>query len=441
MIFAMTDALLVAVVLAVPLACYFGFKQLVKARRQKRTSALKQLAGELNLNFTDRKSRIPGGKLCQFLAHMPDRGSIEVHNVMSGTLDGIPVWVGDYQFRSGLSVKGTQTLERKTIIATRSNDFDLPIFMCSPGGFSLSRMGTRDTVGEKIELPDYPEFSKRMNLSSDDRREVTRLFQPNVIDFYVRHPKHYTIGCQQEVIVLQGPTTLIPTGQIAQMLHQAVTLFQELARACSEIEDKKAKKKAAKKAAKKPRDYESLRKMPQDMAYGYIEDVLGQLSQVVGGKIIRKRKKSEVHLSGKISNRPFRIIVGDHGSFHLEGKIQSKRETLQLGYDPEATPNDDIDQNWDDSDEDVVKSIATHVFIVGDGEDIDNQMQILQSIPGLGERAGKLMPAHNISAIDVNDDEIRMDFDANLFHVDLREIIPPCLRFIADFAPSFETKG
>jgi hypothetical protein len=162
---------------------------------KKRTAAFQELAGELNFEFFPTTGPGLAEEVAQFHLFGLGHGR-QFKNHLRGEAGGIELNIFDYRYTTG-SGKSQQT-HNQSIFAARSEGMNLPLFSMRPGTIWHkigNLLGLRD-----INFETHPGFSRLYLLKGPDEQAIRAVFQPEILEYFEKHPKLNIEGCGDVLI-------------------------------------------------------------------------------------------------------------------------------------------------------------------------------------------------------------------------------------------------
>ena len=182
-----------------------GFAALAVYSSWQRAKALQELAESLGFEFQpkvglDFIKRIPKFQL------LTAGHSHVVRNVLSGSSESTQVMIFDWQFTTGGGKNSTTYLT--TIAAIQSVELDLSPFYLRPETVFDWLGMTFD--GRDIDFEDRPIFSKKFHLHGNNEKQIRRMFDLEVCEFFERHEGFYAEGHREWLIFYKYGKSVSP---------------------------------------------------------------------------------------------------------------------------------------------------------------------------------------------------------------------------------------
>jgi len=185
-----------------------------------RTKALKGLAGWMGLAFENKPKDDTAFRLSS-LNFFPGAHSHKVFNMLSGMHKENQWKIFDYRYTIGHG-KHSQTYSQ-TYAMMLSNDFRVPRFSLNTQHF-FHKIGK--VFGLKdIDFKDYPVFSKKYLLKSQDEDMIRMLFVPEVLDFFQRQQKMIHMIAQDTMLVFYYHRKRLAPREVRPFLDTAAELL------------------------------------------------------------------------------------------------------------------------------------------------------------------------------------------------------------------------
>ncbi len=184
--------------------------------------------------------------------------------------------------------------------------------------------------------------------------------------------------------------------------------------------------------------------MDDDERVPYCRERLETLADLVSGKVFVREDDREVHYSGRVNERPFRIKVGLlSGNMDLESKLVNGQVPFFLRYDPDKDGADEADENWDDTHErELTHFVAPGLFLKDYPHDLDAIRGVLDQLPStFGERTLETMVKLGVRTLHVGRETISLTFVSDLLAMDLAATMPGAIAFVNETAALVESLG
>lgn len=189
---------------------------------KKRREQLAVLAQNLGFTFHQRPPSDLQGKISSFPVMTSPR-SASIYNTLKGERDSLKVFITDVRQTRGTGKhKNTTSFTAAVLVRPGSQ---LPQFEISPENFIhkiASTMGFQD-----IDLPSYPEFSKRYLLRGKDEVRIKQVLTPSVVKFFESQKNLYAEGSGDCLVIYRKPGKL-KVGQVTQFLNETMQLSRLL---------------------------------------------------------------------------------------------------------------------------------------------------------------------------------------------------------------------
>ena len=220
----MTGLIIVVVIVVVLLiAGCLGIKQ---SRR-----ALEKTAADMGLTFQPAVFSEADMAKLKDLEKFPlfsfDYRYRSMRKLMTGEVHTIRTRLFEYSVGAGRS-----NLPWYTVVWFQSNKLDLPDFVLFPV-LSIESNETSALKGccsrceyKEIDFSSNPEFSKRHFLAGKDEEAVRKLFSPEVISFFQKHPEFRVQGGSHQFIFHEMGT--LSVGFVRPALEKAYSVFKLL---------------------------------------------------------------------------------------------------------------------------------------------------------------------------------------------------------------------
>jgi hypothetical protein len=218
----MNNSLIIAAMIIGPLTLIAVFIIVNRAREKKRTENLRDVAAELSFEFVHSDDRLLA-RLGDFPLLSQGR-SRKMKNVLHGTSSNTEVSIFDYCYTTG-GGKNSQT-HHQTAVCFRSKRLHLPNFELRPERWYHkigSMLGYQD-----IDFADYPEFSRRYLLRSDDEQGVRDLFTAAAIEQLDGHTDICAEGRADRLIVFRAGKRVKPM-EVRDLLATGFGVYSALA--------------------------------------------------------------------------------------------------------------------------------------------------------------------------------------------------------------------
>ncbi|MDA7937043.1 hypothetical protein N9B79_01585, partial [bacterium] len=203
------------------LICY----RFVKRREKAREVALETTTSELGLKFEPEGDEL----LMSDLSSLPlfNRGRRKkLFNLIVADTPDLQVQVFDYQFTTGHG--RSQTTHRVTVVSVRSVTLAVPELQVRPRKAFLD--GIKEMFGRGgIELDQYPAFSKKFVLKSDQPEQARGFLDAKMVAACERN-NGCSLECQSGVLLhFRANKRVDPDAQsIRRFIGEGFTLFQDV---------------------------------------------------------------------------------------------------------------------------------------------------------------------------------------------------------------------
>lgn len=176
-----------------------GLSLLDTAAYRRRCEAVAAAAEELNLQFSaaeppDNFSHFPPLPLFE-------RGrNRSAYDFAGGVVGDTDVCLFDYDYQTGGGHGGAST-HRRTVVWLRVPELNLPAFSLHPADAVLRflhRFGTR----RDIDFDEFPEFSRRYELTAQQENAVRDLFASQAIDILMQLPARYVVEAAADDVIV-----------------------------------------------------------------------------------------------------------------------------------------------------------------------------------------------------------------------------------------------
>ncbi|MAE29967.1 MAG: hypothetical protein CMJ87_13445 [Planctomycetes bacterium] len=184
--------------------------------------------------------------------------------------------------------------------------------------------------------------------------------------------------------------------------------------------------------------------MDDDERVPYCRERLETLADLVPGKVFVREDDREVHYSGRVNERPFRIKVCLlSGNMDIESKLVNGQVPFFLRYDPDKDGADEADENWDDTHErELTHFVAPGLFLKDYPHDLDAIRGVLDQLPStFGERTLETMVKLGVRTLHVGRETISLTFVSDLLAMDLAATMPGAIAFVNETAALVESLG
>ncbi len=151
--------------------------------RSERTQRLEQFAYRENMQFSETDSWSLFTYLEDFDLFQKGRRK-KISNILfsSDVWMDTKLYVFDYEYRRGKGKNNRRKLYQQTVFFIQSKQLALPEFFMQPEHF-FHKIGAYLGI-EDIDFKEFPTFSNRYHLKSDDEERIRDLFEPSVTRFF-----------------------------------------------------------------------------------------------------------------------------------------------------------------------------------------------------------------------------------------------------------------
>jgi hypothetical protein len=187
---------------------------------KKRTEALRQAALRLGLNFQPKGDPVFQNELSAF--HLFNQGHSRVlKNLMRGNNRDADMAVFDYRYVTG-SGKNSHT-HSHTVIWFQTMDMNLPAFTLGPENI-MHKIGA--LVGyQDIDLPRFPEFSKRYLLRGQNEAAITVFFNDSAARFFEAR-RNIRIEAGGTRFIMYGPAKKADPEKLRELINEGAAVLE-----------------------------------------------------------------------------------------------------------------------------------------------------------------------------------------------------------------------
>lgn len=200
--------------------CAIGLASWLHYRNERqRSSAMEQVARQLNLAFTDAEDTRLLDRLQSFPFFNTGR-SRKMSNVMTAETEQARLAVFDYRFTTG-NGQSSQT-HHHTLVVIESELLRLPRFSLRPEKFFdrvRAKFGMQD-----IDFEDHETFSRLFVLQGENEAEIRQYFDQDLLDLLAAQPEISVDGGAD--LFTYRETKRQPPEQVAGLMERGYTLYQ-----------------------------------------------------------------------------------------------------------------------------------------------------------------------------------------------------------------------
>ncbi|MEE3284017.1 MAG: hypothetical protein VX311_05490 [Planctomycetota bacterium] len=155
-----------------------------RVREEKRTNALGEIAGELELKFLAEGDEALTERLASLPLFNIGRNQTLSNLVVADTAE-VQVALFDFKYVTGRGK--SKRVRRQTVVAVQATELRMPAFHLRPERTLVDALGS--LVGmQDIDFDDHPGFSKAFVLKSPEEQEARDFFDHGLLDCFVSRP-------------------------------------------------------------------------------------------------------------------------------------------------------------------------------------------------------------------------------------------------------------
>lgn len=185
---------------------------------KSRQEVLRGLANELNFSFIE---SYPAVQTNYVKVLNDDKVSVKYEgNILVGRKEQLKYSISDISLVEGGSMKAQ--ISQITILSVSGFPFSLPQFSMKKEVFMDRIVETTMNNGD-IDFSDFPDFSSAYKLSGDNEKEIRKLFNKSLIQFFEKNPL-YEVECLGKEIIISKPEKMLNPEEIKQLVDFGMSL-------------------------------------------------------------------------------------------------------------------------------------------------------------------------------------------------------------------------
>jgi len=206
-------------IFAIVAACIVGGMFYRHVANEKRRAAIKELADELGLTWSE------NGNSQQLSRHsgfnLFNRGRArKMKNLIEGVTDEVQIGIFDYQFTTGHGKQ--KRTQKQTIASLTSPQLNCPEFKMRPERI-LDRVG--GVLGfQDIDFDSHPAFSNSFVLKGPNEEAIRSFFQPAVLEFFETQ-SNISVEGRGNTMCFYRAGKIVRPDQIKNLLGDAYSVF------------------------------------------------------------------------------------------------------------------------------------------------------------------------------------------------------------------------
>ncbi len=210
-------------ILAGVAAFVLGLVAYARWNEKRRSALLRQAAEELGLDFRSTGDPHLQQRLARFKLFQQGR-SRKLRDLVRGDAGDLNILIFDYQYTVGGG--NHQATFVQTVALLESRSLDIPPFTLKPENM-FDKLGGALGLQKDIDFEEYPEFSARYLLQSDEEPAVRELFHSGLIEV-LQNRKRTSIEAVPGLVIIYYARQRRKPPELKQFFGEALELFNLL---------------------------------------------------------------------------------------------------------------------------------------------------------------------------------------------------------------------